>query len=89
MIPIYQQSVAPAAQPQPGFKGALLLTDRHSAKGISITLWESETAMVAGETTGYYQEQIRKFGAVFAAPPNREDYEVSVQVDSQREMPGR
>ncbi len=44
--------------------------------------------MVAGETTGYYQEQIRRFGVVFAAPPNREHYEVSVQVDAQQEMPG-
>ena len=89
MIRIYQESVVPVAQQQPGFKGALLLTDRHSDKGISITLWESEAAMVAGETSGYYQEQIRKFGTVFAAPPNREHYEVSVQVDAQREVPGR
>jgi hypothetical protein len=38
--------------------------------------------MVAGETSGYYKEQVRKFGTVFAAPPNREHYEVSVQIDA-------
>jgi heme-degrading monooxygenase HmoA len=91
LVRIYQESVVPAAQRQPGFKGALLLTDPHSDKGISLTLWESEAAMVAGETTGYYQEQIRKFGMLFVAPPNREHYEVSVQADAseQRELNGR
>ena len=82
LVQIYQESVVPAAERQAGFRGALLLSDPYSDKGISITLWESEAAMVAGETSGYYQEQIRKFGTLFAAPPNREHYEVSVQVDA-------
>ena len=47
--------------------------------------------MVAGETSGYYQEPIRKFGTLFVAPPNREHYEVRVQADTsqQREQNGR
>jgi len=80
VVRIFQESVVPAAQQQSGFKGALLLTDPHSNKGMSITLWESEAAMVAGETSGYFQEQIRKFGTLFTAPPNREHYEVNIQV---------
>ena len=35
--------------------------------------------MEAGESSGYYQEQIGKFGYIFAGPPSREHYELSVE----------
>ena len=79
-IAIYRDSVMPAAKQQKGFKGAWLLTDRNTGKGLSVTLWETEADLTAGEASGYYQEQIAKFGGVFAMPPVREHYEVSVQV---------
>lgn len=79
-IRIYRDSVTPAAEKQKGFKGGYLLTDRATGKGISISLWETEADMKAGETGGYLQEQIAKFGALFAGPPIREGFEVSVHV---------
>ncbi len=79
-IGIYRDSVIPAAKQQNGFKGALLLTDRNTGKGISVALWETEADMTAGEASGYYQQQLAKFRDVFGAPPVREHYEVSVQV---------
>jgi heme-degrading monooxygenase HmoA len=78
-VSMYQDSVVPAAKQQKGFKSALLLTDPTTGKGFSVTVWETEANMTAGEASGYYQEQIAKFGAVIAAPPVREHYEVSVQ----------
>src|SRR5215210_7367254 len=78
-VSIYQDSVVPAAKQQKGFKSALLLTDSTTGKGFSITLWETEADMTASEASGYYQAQIAKFGGVFAAPPVREQYEVSIQ----------
>ena len=77
----YRDSVLPAAEQQKGFKGLYLLTltDRSVGKGISITLWETEADMLAGENSGYYQQQLAKFKDVFGAPPVREAYEVSVQ----------
>jgi heme-degrading monooxygenase HmoA len=78
-IRIYRDSVLPAAKQQQGFKGVFLLTDPNTGKGVSISLWETEADMRAGETSGYYQEQIAKFAQVFAGPPTREGYEVSVQ----------
>jgi heme-degrading monooxygenase HmoA len=78
-IRVYRDSVVPAARKQKGFKGGLLLTDRATGKGISIALWETEADMKATETSGYLQEQIAKFGALFAAPPVRETFEVTVQ----------
>ena len=78
-IGIYRDSVTPAAQQQKGFKGLLMLTDRNTGKGISIALWETEADMTAGESSGYFQQQLVKFKDVFSAPPVREQYEVSVQ----------
>ena len=78
-IAIYRDSVTPAAQQQKGFKGIWMLTDRKTGKGISITLWETEADMTAGESSGFYQQQVAKFKDVFGAPPVREQYEVTVQ----------
>lgn len=76
---IYRDSVVPAAKQQQGFRGALLLTMPESSKGISVTLWETEANLKATETSGFFNEQIAKFGAVFAVPPTRELAEVAVQ----------
>ena len=77
-VRIYRDSIVPAAKQQQGFKGARLLTDSNTGKGISISLWETEADLKAGETSGYYQEQIAKLGQVLAFPPTREGYEVNV-----------
>ena len=78
-IGIYRDSVVPAAKQQKGFKGLHLLTDRNTGKGISVVLWETEAEMKAGESSGWYQQQLAKFKDLFGAPPVRELYEVSVQ----------
>jgi len=78
-IKIYEESVIPAGRAQKGYRGAYLLTDRKTGKGISVALWDSEDDLIAGEQSGYYQEQLNKFKDIFAAPPVREIYEVSLQ----------
>ena len=78
-IDLYNNSVVPAAKQQKGFAGAYLMTDAASGKGLSITVWESQADMEAGESAGgYYQEQLAKFGNLFAAPPVVDHYELSV-----------
>ena len=79
-IGIYRDAVVPVAKEMQGFKAAFLLTDPNTGKGISVTLWETEADMTAGETSSYLQDQIAKFAAVFVEPPVVERYEVSVQV---------
>lgn len=76
---LFVESAVPATKAQKGFKGIYLLTDRATGKGITLTLWESEADAIAGEQSGYYQEQINKFKDFLAAPPVRESYEVSAQ----------
>jgi heme-degrading monooxygenase HmoA len=79
-VRIYRDSVIPAAKKQHGFKGAMLLTDSTTGKGYSITEWETEADMKAGETSGYYEEQIAKFGQLLTSKPIREGFQVSLQV---------
>ena len=78
-VGLYQDSVIPAAKSQKGYRGAYLLTDRKSGKGISITIWDSEEDAITNEQSGYYQEQLGKFKDSFTAPPVREGYEISIQ----------
>jgi heme-degrading monooxygenase HmoA len=76
---VAQDSILPAAKQQPGFKGWLVVTDRDSGKAYSITLWETEDDMLAGEKSGYLQEQVAKLGAFLTAPPTTEHLEVILQ----------
>lgn len=76
---IFQDSVVPAAKQQKGFKSLVLLTDPATGKGMSFSLWETEADLKASEESGYFREQLAKFGEVLGAPPVREFYQVSVQ----------
>ena len=79
VIKIYGDNVVPAAKSQKGYKGVLMLTDRKTGKGISITLWESEEHAIATEKSGFYQQQLDRFKGHFTKPPVQEGYEVSIQ----------
>jgi heme-degrading monooxygenase HmoA len=79
-IRVYRDSVVPAQKQQKGFKGALFLTDRHTGRSISISLWETEADMEASMTSGFYQDQTDKFAQDFEGKPVWEEYDVSVQV---------
>lgn len=76
---IVRDSILPVSRQQPGFKGGLWLLDRSTGKVIAITLWETEADLLAGEASGYLQEQLGKVAHVLATQVVREAYEVSVQ----------
>ncbi|MHB1201101.1 MAG: antibiotic biosynthesis monooxygenase family protein [Polaromonas sp.] len=76
---LYRDSVIPAAKKQKGFKGAMLLTDPVTGKGLSITLWETEADQKAGESSGYVQQQLGKMAPLLAGPPVRESLVVSAK----------
>ena len=78
-VKVFEESVMPAAKSQKGYRGAYLLTAHQTGKGIAMTFWDSEENAIAGEQSGYYQEQLGKFKDLFTAPPVREGYEVSLQ----------
>lgn len=76
---IYKDSVVPAAQQQKGFKSAHLFNDPSTGKYITITVWETEEDMIAGDKNGYLQEQLGKVASHFAEPPVVEQYIYAAQ----------
>ena len=79
-IALFNDSVAPVVRERTGFQNAYLLVDRAGNKIIAVGFWDSEADVAALISSGFYQEQGAKFGALFAGPPEREVYEVAVRV---------
>ena len=77
-MPPWRDKVAATIQQSKGFKGAYLVGDRETGKGLTITLWESKEdadAMNAG-----LPQTLALFDGLFAAQPSLETYEVLLQV---------
>ena len=73
----FRENVVPFVRAEGG-KGAILLVDRETGKGIGITLWESAEAMQASEERAN-QLRANVAGAMApTAPPAVERYEVAV-----------
>ncbi len=79
-IDIFKNSVVPAQKAQKGYQGSYLMTDASSGKALTISVWESEADMMAGESSGgYLQEQIAKIGNLISGTPAFDHYELSVE----------
>lgn len=78
-VKIYEECVAPAVKVREGGVGSLLLGDRSSGRGISITFWEDEEKEKEARESGFMQEQIRKFAAMLIGTPDIESLEVLVK----------
>ena len=77
-LALIRDSVVPSLKEQNGFLGFVALADREHDKRIGYSMWASEADLAASETSGNYQQQIARLGAVLAAPPVREAYELTV-----------
>ena len=71
----FKELVVPEARKREGYEGMYVLGTQEG-QGLIMSLWKSEEAAVAGETSGYYDEQVAKFVSLFRAPSGRERYEV-------------
>jgi quinol monooxygenase YgiN len=78
-IKIYEESVAPAVKQREGGIGAILLGDRSTGRGISISLWEDRESLIKAQESGFMQEQIRKFSSMLIGTPDVERLEVLVK----------
>jgi len=74
---IYRESVEPVTKKQKGFVRMHLLTDPDTSRFISITIWTTEDDMLAGESSGYLQEQMDKISTFFVGPLTVQHYIVS------------
>ncbi len=71
----FKELIVPEARKQEGYEGMYVMRTPEG-KGVIMSLWASEEAAAAGVTSGYYDEQVAKFVALFRAPAGREHYEV-------------
>ncbi len=68
---IYREGVLPVCKGQQGYRGALLLTEAETGRARSITLWESEPDMRAGENSSLFQSQSERVQEMTTAPSER------------------
>ena len=78
VVAIYRDWVAPTSRQQKGFKGIIQMTDPNTGKTLSITLWETEADMKAGETSDYYKQQFAKLASYDATRPVQVDHKVNI-----------
>ena len=73
---IYQEAVSTYSD---GFRGAYLLREKDTDRGISIILWESEEMMEANNTM-VHQAILKKMAPLFAGKPEMNAYEVVTEI---------
>jgi heme-degrading monooxygenase HmoA len=78
-IDIYENNVVAALQGQPGFVSTVFLGDRATGKSMTVTIWETEADEQETVQSGFFQEQVGKFGTIITTIPQRQALEVLVQ----------
>jgi hypothetical protein len=79
LIRMLQEEVVPVAEIQPGFEGALTLSDPGTGKGMMITFWATPEDLIAGEVTGYLNRQLAAVAPMLRGPTTRETYHVDIR----------
>jgi hypothetical protein len=79
LIRVLQEKVVPDAEAQPGFEGALTLSDPSTGKGMMITLWATPEDLIAGEITGYLSQQLAAVAPILRGPTTRETFHVDIR----------
>ena len=69
----FEREVVPRLREQAGFEGTLALATPEG-KGLLITLWASEDAVLAA--AGFATAALDEFATLFRSPPGREYYQV-------------
>ena len=76
----WREGVAPAAEGQPGYKGALLLIEPGKDTMMGIGLWDSKSDADAWATTGPWHpgSELRdKFDSLLSEASTRQEFEVA------------
>lgn len=73
---LYEKAVETYSQ---GFKGAYLLQEPGTDKGIAIIFWEHEEDMQANQTEAY-KAILKQMAPLFASPPTLTFYEVNSEI---------
>ena len=76
---MYKDRVLPAARVQQGFQSATLLSEPTTGKFVSVTVWDTEANLAAGEARGYFSKALAAIAPFFAGPATTERFEVVAQ----------
>jgi quinol monooxygenase YgiN len=79
-ITLFRTDVVQSATEQAGLKGIVLLADRATGNGFTMTLWESEADMRVAQESGWTRQQLGRFAPMLTGEPTIETYEVAVRV---------
>jgi heme-degrading monooxygenase HmoA len=77
-VSIWRDKVAPGLKQAKGFKGAYLVGDRKTGKGVTITLWETEADATAMNAA--LPQTFALFEGLFTTQPETAQYEVLLQL---------
>lgn len=78
-IELFRESVLPVVQDQPGFIKFYLFSHPDKNELVVENFWETAEAIEALQVSGFYQQQVKKFGTMFASLPHREIYAVVLE----------
>jgi hypothetical protein len=81
LIRAFQDSLALASAERPGFSGSMLLINSQTGTALSLGLWNTEADRLADEHSNTCQEWFASIADLLDGPPERENYEVGVQVE--------
>jgi heme-degrading monooxygenase HmoA len=76
----FRDLIVPTLKQQQGFKGAVLMTDESTKKGLAITYWDTQANLLATESSNALLEQMAQLGQIVSAPPTSENFLVNFQV---------
>jgi heme-degrading monooxygenase HmoA len=79
LIKIWKERDIPAMKSVKGYRGAYLLTDSKTNKGISMTFWDSEEDSIADEQSSLHQKQVDMYKRLLTGEPIHRLYNVSAQ----------
>ncbi len=79
---LYQDAVSTYGK---GFKGAYLLQEKGTERGIAVSLWDSEESMKANEGSDVHKSVLRKMMPLFADVPRTTYYEVVTEIEPTQE----
>jgi hypothetical protein len=77
-IRLTEETIIPAYQRHPGFKGYLLLTDPGGDSAMAITMWDTEENMESSASIA--RAMIGELKGILRAPPDTRHYEVMFNV---------
>jgi heme-degrading monooxygenase HmoA len=77
-VALWRDKVAPIAKKSKGFKGAYLIGDKETGKGLTITMWETKEDADAMDAS--LPQIMPLFEGMWEKQPTQETFEVLLQV---------